>query len=77
MDLGIGGRSALVLAGGVADLGQLLIDPLRQALADLLMPEFFSALTIRESQWHNGGKLRGAVLTALQQVDPVDVAAAN
>lgn len=59
----------LVIAGGVSALGDLLIDPLRRGLQERVMPDVFDSLHVRRSHLDSQGKLRGAVLVALKQLD--------
>ncbi|MGC3955750.1 MAG: ROK family transcriptional regulator [Propionicimonas sp.] len=63
----------LVVAGGVSELGDLLLDPLRQTLRERTMPGVYESLLVRRSLLDRRGKLRGAVLVALGQLeDPAE-----
>lgn len=59
----------LVVAGGVSELGDLLLTPLRQTLRERTMPGVYESLVVRRSLLDRRGKLRGAVLVALGQLD--------
>lgn len=59
----------LIVAGGVSALGDLLLEPLRQGLQASAMPAVLESLVVRRSYLDSEGKLRGAVLIALRQLD--------
>lgn len=57
--------AVVVVAGGLADLGDLLLGPLRAAVADGALAESLAATQIRPAQLGQEAKVRGAILTAL------------
>lgn len=59
----------LVLAGRVSLLGEVLVEGVRQGLEEAAMPAVREALVVRRSYLDEAGKMRGAVLTALRQLD--------
>lgn len=59
----------LVLAGRVSFLGEVLIGAVREGLREAMMPAISDSLTVRRSYLDDAGKIRGAVLTALRQLD--------
>lgn len=56
----------LVLSGGLLEVGPLLLDPLRSALDDHVLPQVAERLDIRHSQLGDDAEIRGAVLLAMQ-----------
>lgn len=57
---------ALVLSGGLVEVGDLLLGPLRTALGDHVLPQVSGQLRISLSQLGADAEVRGAVLLALQ-----------
>ncbi|WP_163542027.1 ROK family protein [Occultella kanbiaonis] len=57
---------AFVLAGSVASMGDLVMDPLRETVGRRAQPELRDGLEVRRSLLDNQGKLRGAITLALQ-----------
>lgn len=57
--------TTVIVAGGVADLGELLLGPVRDAVRAFALPESVAALEIRQGALGQEGKVRGAILTAL------------
>lgn len=56
----------VVLAGSVASLGDLLLEPLRETVERITQPDLREGLDVRRSLLDNQGKLRGAITLALQ-----------
>lgn len=56
----------VVIAGSVASLGDLLLEPLRETVERVAQPDLREGLDIRRSLLDNQGKLRGAITLALQ-----------
>ncbi|MCU1585976.1 MAG: hypothetical protein JWM49_2532 [Microbacteriaceae bacterium] len=67
--LQIAGPDTLVIGGGVSALGNLIMEPLRAGLRESAMAAVADTVTVRRSYLDSRAKLRGATLTALQQVD--------
>lgn len=57
--------TTVIVAGGVADVGELIIGPVRAAVQALALPESVAVLEIRQGALGQEGKVRGAILTAL------------
>lgn len=57
--------AVVVVAGGLADLDELLLGPLRAAVADGALAESLAATDIRPAELGQEAKVRGAILTAL------------
>lgn len=55
----------VIVAGGVADVGELLVAPVRAAVQALALPESAAVADIRQGALGQEGKVRGAILTAL------------
>lgn len=56
--------SAVIVAGAMSDMGELLLRPLRSAVGQGTLPESHSAVAIRRAELGQEAKIRGAVLTA-------------
>ncbi|ACQ79747.1 ROK family protein [Beutenbergia cavernae DSM 12333] len=56
----------VVVAGSVASMGDMLLDPLRETVVRRTQPELRESLDVRRSLLDNQGKLRGAITLALQ-----------
>ena len=56
----------LVLSGGLVEVGDDLLQPLRAALAEHVLPQVAERLDIRLSQLGSDAEVRGAVLLAMQ-----------
>lgn len=56
----------LVLSGGLVEVGEPLLGPLRAALADHVLPQVADRLRVSVSQLGADAEVRGAVLLALQ-----------
>jgi predicted NBD/HSP70 family sugar kinase len=67
--LQIAGSDTLVIAGGLSSLGSLLMEPLREGLRESAMVAVAETVNVRRSFLDSRGKLRGAILIALQQID--------
>lgn len=61
--------AVLVIGGGLAELGELVIEPLREAVRTLAMAPCSEHLSVRGSELGQDAEVRGAVLLALQQAD--------
>jgi glucokinase-like ROK family protein len=59
--------AVLLVAGGIADLGELVLQPLRETLAELAMSDSLQQVEVRASALGQDAEVRGAVLLALQQ----------
>ncbi|MDQ1437149.1 MAG: hypothetical protein QOK43_778 [Acidimicrobiaceae bacterium] len=57
----------LVIGGALAEAGDLVLDPLRQAVAEDALPQAVSRLSIRPWMLGQDAKVRGAVLVAMQK----------
>lgn len=61
--------ATLIIAGGVSEIGDLIVTPLRQGLAEGTMAQATRGLVVRRSVLGERAKIRGAVLLALQALD--------
>jgi glucokinase-like ROK family protein len=61
--------AVLVIGGGLADMGELLLQPLRETLEELAMNAVLQRIEVRASQLGQDAEVRGAVLLALQQAE--------
>jgi predicted NBD/HSP70 family sugar kinase len=59
----------LVIGGGVAEVGDLFLGPLRAVVAELSLPEATEHLAIRPWSLGQDAKVRGAVLVAMQRAE--------
>jgi glucokinase-like ROK family protein len=59
----------LVIAGGLAEFGTLLLDPLREAVHEMAMTHSYERVEIRAAQLGQNAEVRGAVLLAMQRAE--------
>jgi len=59
--------AVLVVAGGLAELGEFLLEPLRSTLEEMAVAPSAQPLDVRVSQLGQDAEIRGAVFLALQQ----------
>jgi predicted NBD/HSP70 family sugar kinase len=57
--------STVIIAGGVAEMGELLLRPLRAAVQAGVLAEEFASVEIRQAELGQEAKVRGAIHTAL------------
>ena len=57
--------TTVIIAGGVAEMGELLLRPLRTAVQADALAELFASVDIRQAELGQEAKVRGAILTAL------------
>ena len=57
--------ATVIVAGGVAEMGELLLRPLRAAVRTETLAESLAAIDIRQAALGQDAKIRGAILTAL------------
>jgi glucokinase-like ROK family protein len=61
--------AVLIIAGGMADIGELLLEPLRATIDELAMNAVLQRVEVRTSALGQDAEVRGAVLLALQQAE--------
>ena len=57
--------TTVIIAGGVAEMGELLLRPLRAAVAKGALNELLASVEIKRAELGQEAKVRGAILTAL------------